>query len=288
METDIGAKFIDSYNKKFLKQKSDFINYLEGNFESDETFSQIFDKYIHKLWGLQSVYYEQDGFIVKCSESEFHFRYTYYDKNAVLNVVNKNIREQFEKHQSDYDSKIKDYQVFSEVLCDYSILKDFENLIRKEIDKIKTSFKKKNVKTILKVKKQINAEYLVYYWKPKEDGDLEIERVNVKEKEEFSSILLNDDEKLLLLHLLYVCSRNANYKLNPVEFLSAIKLTNDVHNGKNLQDFYGTDYKKIKDGLKYYQGNNSKIKMMLDQINKICTDYQLSVIKDFIRTIYPK
>jgi hypothetical protein len=292
MEINYGEEFIKLYNKEFSSFKKIIVKRIIEDYGSpvlNDILYNNYKRFINELIKVTEKTISDNGVYYIVLEQSYDLMDNDFKFERTKNIINIDFKNYFESYKENFGNT--EFIYFLKQFTKYYVFKQYLKFLR---DNKKAFFEHID-------NKSINEFFITNYVKNDlnqlKDYPSEIEKnpefkeekqIEINKKEQISLIILNDDEKLLLLHLLYVCSRNANYKLNPVEFLSAIKLTNDVHNGKNLQDFYGTDYKKIKDGLKYYQGNNSKIKMMLDQINKICTDYQLSVIKDFIRTIYPK
>lgn len=287
-----GEEFIKYHNKEFTAFKIIIIDRITEDYSSPFLNDDLYNHYtrfignlikeLEKALGNEGVY-----FIVL-----EHCYDLIVEKNFKIdrtkNIINIHFKNYFQTHSNDFEGM--KFSSFLKIFSKYYTLKQYLKFLRENKKALFDYIDNKNIKEFFVIKYKKNDLHKLKKHPTEIQSDPEtkdLKQTEIQGNEKLSSIKLNEDEKLLLLHLLFMCNRNISYKLNAVEFLSVMKLTKDVHNGKKLQDFYGTDYKKIKNGLKYYKGNNSKIKLMLDQINEICGEYKLSVIKEYIRSIYP-
>jgi hypothetical protein len=287
-----GKDFIKLYNKKLSVFKKEIIDRIEKDYELPDSNEDLLKKYKNEIYGKINEIKDldnKDGYsssLVGISRGYMDKKYKF---DRIENIINKDVLSNFlEKKKY---SKYQDFSMFLNSFSEYLVLHEYEKRLRDNYELFYKLIESKDVKSFFEIKYIKDDLNELLDCKKNDLKLIIIEKENeviVKEKEMIPSIILNDDEKLLLLHLLYVCTRNVSYKLNPVEFLSVMKVTKDVHYEKKMQDFYGTDYRKVKGGIGYYKGDSSKIRSMLDRIDGICNDYKLTVIKDYIRNIYPK
>jgi hypothetical protein len=252
-----GEIFIETYNNSFINLKKDYKKFLKDNFEADETFPIIFDRYVSKLYDLQHAQYSKDNLLIKCWE-EFLYRYHKYNKNAARNIINKNILQIFEKNKSNHSSKITDFSNFVDSLAKLSIAKDFEHRIKDDIKDIEKALLSKNISAILKVEKQVNAEYLVDYSLPKKE-------INLKPKK---SILLDNNQKMIILHVLKNYYKDNKDNDTDTEYFKIISLCSDALTEK---DFNSAKTNNIKYKYFLYGANNSDIKGKARIIDDIST-----------------
>lgn len=267
-----GEEFLKVYNNEFLSLKKDFIKNLIHNFEADETFVIIFDKYVTKLYGIQEEQYSKDSILIDCWE-EFWFRYNKYKKNALKNIINRNILEKYNKNQLNKFATISTYSDFIVALAKLSVAKDFERRIRKDREEIEMAFINKDVSKILKVKKQENAEYLIDYSKPFVKPQTKETNKNIPEEQSKQIELTNPfskDEKFILLHYMFRHERTMVKKLSTYEITLILKITNECFSNKDLVKKRDTDYEKLHKGYKYYsKTSNEKKELMKILISKI-------------------
>ena len=268
-----GEKVLEIYNNEFLQLKKDFIKYLKSNFDTDETFPIIFDKYLIKLYSLQEAQYSKDSLLMDCWE-EFWFRYNKYNKNAVKNIIDKNILAKFKENLSRNSATIMEYPDFIEALAKLSISKDFERRIRNDFDKIEIALANKDISTILKVKKHENAEYLVDYSKPYEKSKKESGIINIPKKDNNSKRPNNPftkDEKFILIHYMLCHERTKTKKLSTYEITLILKITNDCFAKKELVKKKDTDYEKLHKGYAYYSRTSKEkkelMKLLIDKVS---------------------
>lgn len=267
-----GEEFLKVYNNEFLSLKKDFIKNLIHNFEADETFVIIFDKYVTKLYRIQEEQYSKDSILIDCWE-EFWFRYSKYKKNALKNIINKNILEKYNKNQLNKFATIWTYSDFIVALARLSVAKDFEKRIKKDIEEIEIAFDNKDVSEVLKVKKQENAEYLIEYSKPFVKPQTKEKNKNIPKEQneqiEFSNPF-SKDEKFILLHYMLNHERKMDKKLSTYEVALILKITSGCFSNKDLVKKRDTDYEKLHKGYKYYsKTSNKKKELMKILITKI-------------------
>jgi hypothetical protein len=252
-----GEIFIETYNNSFINLKKDYKKFLKDNFEAEETFPIIFDRYVSKLDDLQHAQCSKDNLLIKCWE-EFLYRYHKYKKNAAINIINKNILQIFEKNKLNHSSKITDFSNFVDSLAKLSIAKDFEHRIKKDIKDIEKALLSKNISAILKVEKQVNAEYLVDYLLPKKE-------INLKSKK---SIPLDNNQKMIILHVLKNYYKDNKEIDTDTEYFKIIQLCSDAFTEK---DFNSANTNNIKYKYFLYGANNSDKKGKAQIIDDILT-----------------
>lgn len=267
-----GEKYIEIYNKEFLILKKNVFEFLNDNFESDETFPIIFDKYLTKLYEIQEEQSSKDNILWDCWE-EFWFRYSKYNKNAAKNIIDKNILEKYKKKQLKKNATNWAYSDFIDALAKLSVAKDFEKRIRKDFDEIELAFHNKDLSTVLKVKKQFNAEYLIHCSKPFAKTKKEYKNENVLQKQdkqiEFDNPFTKD-EKFILLHYMLSHERTMVKKLSTYEITLILKITNECFSNKDLVKKKDTDYEKLHKGYKYYSKTpKDKKELMTELITKV-------------------
>ena len=267
-----GEQFVEIYNNEFLKLKKDLIDYLEDNFNSDYTFTTIFDKFLIKLDNLQRDQYEKDNILMGCYE-DFWFRYLTYSKNAAINIVNNNIFDRFSKNLELKSCKITDYNEFTNSLAKLCLYQDFEKVFRNSQNQIEAGFQNQDVSKIFKIKKQTNAEYLLSCFEKKNETLIkEIPKTDFKE-----NVLINPftkDEKILLMYYLLEYERFQDKKLSIYNLTLILKLSSGGFEDEMLVKKKDTLYEKINNGINHYAlcNRKAKLKALLDKIKKFDLD----------------
>jgi hypothetical protein len=285
-----GEEFIKKYNEYLKKCCDEYPLRFSKNDNSNLTFSRLFAdielNIYDELDALASRKKAQDFF--NSCHGLLRKHKQDYEKDLTITIIENEIQQFFKKNkiQSDFTN----FSDFIDAFSNYLSLYHMQEYIRTEGYLFKKLFKNGRQGFFLKIKIRKNElNFLEDDSKNKKSSkDLIIKTNDNNNNNLVPSILLNDDEKLLLLHILFNCSKKTNYDLNEVEFLAILRITKDVHKGKNIDERYDTPYKKIKNGLKYYGEGNLVKKKMLNQIVKICSSYKLNVTKEYIRSIYPK
>ncbi|ARV14809.1 hypothetical protein [Polaribacter sp. SA4-12] len=279
-----GEKVLEIYNKEFLILKKDFIKFLKNNFESEETFPIIIDKYLSKLYKLQEAQYSKDRLLTVCSD-DFWFRYNNYNKNAVKNTINKNVLARFKKNLSRNSPAILEYPNFIEALAKLSIANDFEKRIRTDIDEIEIALDNKDVSKVFKVKKKENAEYLVEYSKPYLKPKKELETINTPKKENKSITPINPfskDEKFILIHYMLSHERTKTKKLSTYEITLILKITNECFSNKDLVKKKDTDYEKLHKGYNYYTKTSKEKKELMEELIEKVNQYSFTMFTEYL------
>jgi hypothetical protein len=277
-----GEEFIETYNNSFINLKKDYKKFLKDNFEADETFPIIFERYVSKLYDLQHAQYSKDNLLIKCWE-EFLYRFHKYNKNAARNIIDKNILQIFEKNKSNHSSKITDFSNFVDSLAKLSIAKDFEHRIKDDIKDIEKAFLSKNISAILKVEKQVSAEYLVSHARPIEKFKKEV--TNLPKKENKSKTPNNPftmDEKFILIHYMLKHERVKTTNLSTYEITLILKITNDCFANKKIEKKKDTDYEKLHKGYKYYSKTLIEKKELMSMLIEKVNQYSFTAFTQYL------
>lgn len=286
-----GKTVIKIYNEKFIELKSDFKKYLNKNLDSDKSFVHLFDNYLKKIQKLQKEEYSKDNLLLVCWDKEFYFRYSSYTKNAVINIIENEIFENFNDNLKSIDSRIKDYKTFSETLAKLSIYKDFEKKIKDDSEKIKNCFETAHISAILEVDRQKDQEYLVHYFNVNKNRELQKSYKNKSlaiiskkiPKENLNPLnTLSDDHKLILLNALTSCFKDKDFEISDVEVLSILKITSSALINLPLGKDYGTEYKKFSKGIDYSKKTDRSKKVELTVLREECLKYELIEISKYL------
>jgi DNA-binding ferritin-like protein (Dps family) len=287
-----GREFIKKYNDYLKKCCDEYPLRFNKKDNSNKTFSRLFTdidlNIYNELRALVSRENAQDFF--NSSDSLLRKHKKDYEKDITITIIENEIQQYFEKNKNQSD--FLNFTDFLDGFTQYKAMYDMEEYIRDNKERLEKLYEKSGINNFFKIKIRKNElNFLEDDSKNKKSSEGLIIKTNVdnnNNNNRVPSILLNDDEKLLLLHILFNCSKKPSYDLNEVEFLSILRITKDVHDGKNINERYDTPYKKIKKGLYYYGGDNLVKRKMLNQIVEICDFYKLNVTKEYIRSIYPK
>jgi hypothetical protein len=263
-----GEQFVEIYNDEFLKLKKDLIDYLEGHFNSDFSFSALFDNFLKELSKLLKTQSSKDELLMIC-RIDFFYRYIGYTKNAAVNTINKDIYKKYINNLELESSKIKDYEEFTISLAKLTLYEDFKYVFKKYKNQIENGFEKQDVSKILKIKKQTNAEYLLYYFDPKKEPLIKDDLKTDFEENLFKNPFTKDEKVLLMFYLLNY-ERLEEKKLSIYELTLVLKLTSGGFEGEKLVKERGTLYDKINKGLNHYAVCNRKsiLKVLLKKIKK--------------------
>lgn len=257
-----GEFFLESYNNKFLERKKDFVNYLEENYDSHETYDELYIEYIGKLH--EHIKEIEDIICWRLIEdcySKFNARYLTCRKKPMVNVVQNKIFDEYKTYNKNPEI---DFNSFCNYASTIFLIRDFESLLKREKNKIKTAFEIESTKGLLKLKKNNFGEYLLN----PEILPKAIEK-NIKQKELDSNKYnnpFNIDEKFIITNFFIdIVSKNRDV-LSRYEEIIIIKLIADIYVNKSFNKQKDTFYEKYVKGINYTTKNNLFKKKQLEGI----------------------
>ncbi len=265
---DHGTNFILLYNKTFELLLKDLKAWGVKNYESEEQFNPLFDRYISGLSDLHMQVYYKCNSITDCYE-DFAFRNDNYRINPTKNIINTIISEKFEKNRTTKFSCYENYGDFVKEFAPFAAQRGFAKYLKKFSFVVNEHFYKKTIEKAVKHKKVSGDIYAFVDHKTKDSDLTGLFAPSSEEKPQKKSYPnpFTDDEKFILAHYLFECVKHFPNDLSNYEIVLLLKIIGSVFTDKPLvKGINDTNYKKFSKGLYYSTRHTGEKKKTLQSI----------------------